>query len=101
MNSDKACIICEGACCNAIVLDLDRVLSPDALKWARHHGEITAHGVRLEVKCLKKKDGRCSIYSNRPNVCKTFPVGNPMCLDSIARYCPEKLSTIKSILGIK
>jgi len=95
-----ACEICGGACCKSFVL-WKSLWKDDIANWFALHGVDEGKGVRFPVECSALKDGRCSIYEHRPELCQTSKVGSPMCLDSIGHYVPEKMkvSVIKAAIG--
>ena len=92
-----ACSLCRGACCEAIILPV-KARDSDNQRWLEYHGEMTDFGIYLECKCSKLKNGKCSIYQSRPNVCLDFPVGSPGCLAAIARRRPYKEQQIRRII---
>ena len=70
----------------------------DAQRWLLFHGTETADGIRLECKCSKLKNGKCSIYDIRPEVCRVFEVGSPMCRESVQRRRPFKAAEIFKLI---
>lgn len=77
-----ACERCKGACCETLVVPL-RANDPDTQRWLTYHGTGVRNGLRLECACSKLKDGRCSIYADRPQVCRTYEVGSKECREAI------------------
>lgn len=86
MNS--ACELCGGACCESVTLEIK---DPDKAKWLEFHGKKTEHGITLECKCSKLKLGKCSIWSERPQVCRDYQVGSPACIDAVKRRRPLEI----------
>ena len=91
------CNLCKGACCEAIMLPI-RLKDEDVQRWIELHGEGTDVGVYFECKCSALKNGKCSIYEDRPKVCVNFPVGSPGCLSSIKRRRPFKEDKIRRLI---
>jgi Fe-S-cluster containining protein len=88
---NKACEICRGACCESFTLNLSGLEDkfPDVYKWLGYHATKTNgvfEGLRFDCACSKLKNGKCSVYDDRPDVCKEFKVGSVQCLASIATY---------------
>jgi Fe-S-cluster containining protein len=92
-----ACELCGGACCKSFALSKS-ILSGDASRWLSLHGKDESTHIRFEIQCKALKDNRCSIYSERPGVCKSYPVGNEKCIEAIKLYAPDKLEQIKELL---
>jgi len=52
--------------------------SKDFIRWAKFHEKTKivkqrdGYWIRFELKCSKLKNGRCSIYKNRPELCKEY-----------------------------
>jgi Fe-S-cluster containining protein len=95
------CIKCKGACCEEFLIPLGPV-QDDTSRWFYLHGDEIEEGqkkfLRFECKCTKLgEDGLCTIYSDRPNVCRTFLAGGAECRAALKRRrTPEQ---IKEILG--
>ena len=94
---NRACSLCRGACCEAIILPV-KFRDEDVQKWFALHGEETDHGIYLEVKCKCLVDGKCSTYEDRPNVCINFPVGSPGCLVAIDKRRPATGKAIRRLI---
>jgi Fe-S-cluster containining protein len=61
-------------CCTNVQFEL---FSEDHERWARLHDlkVVSNDGrkfVRFDVPCTKLKKGRCTIYEERPQMCKRF-----------------------------
>ena len=72
-------IKCEqcGKCCEDLFLPLAITVDDDVKKWLEYHGIKTEFKnpltyIRIPLKCSKLKDGKCSIYENRPQVCRDY-----------------------------
>lgn len=53
------------------------ILNNDYEEWVLAHEikVIESNGIKwahFDIKCPKLKNGKCSIYENRPNVCKNW-----------------------------
>ena len=92
-----ACDLCKGACCEAIVLPFV-FKDEDIQRWFAYHGTETNRGLQFDCKCNKLKNGKCSIYEDRPNVCRDFTVGSPGCLAAVRRRRPFKEKEIVALI---
>ena len=92
-----ACELCGGACCKSIGIHKS-LFNAGVIDWVALHGRDEKSHIRLEVPCSLLKDGKCSDYENRPNICKSYPVGNPKCIEAIRLYAPDKLEKIKELI---
>lgn len=73
-NKEADCDKCKADCCNFIVFPL---YSEDHERWAKYHNlEIRKIWNRkliyMPIKCSKLKGNKCSIYKDRPDMCKEF-----------------------------
>lgn len=87
-DSGNPCAVCRGACCEDFQLPGSmRPLSRDARNWLELHGERLADGaLRFECRCRAlSASGRCTVYDQRPAVCRQFAVGGHLCLATISR----------------
>lgn len=83
---NKACELCKGACCESFTLQLDGLKEnhPDDYRWLSLHAVQDAGSLRFECPCSKLVKGKCSIYEDRPEVCKRYKVGSVACLKAVA-----------------
>jgi hypothetical protein len=70
------CDLCE-ACCTFIVLQVNPAYQKDKA-WVELHGiKLVEKGGALwayvPTPCLALKNGRCSVYENRPKACRDWP----------------------------
>ena len=94
------CDICAGACCEDFSLPVAHVArippGPDKLRWLMLHGYQFQSSVLFDCRCTALAEGRCDIYSSRPNVCREFAIGGTECLDTITRRrTPEQCTLIR------
>lgn len=77
----RDCERCNGKCCTFIHLKLpEEYDTPDIIRWITLHKGIyvytasnsqgTFKFLEIRAPCSKLKNGRCSIYEDRPDVCK-------------------------------
>ena len=85
------CQICKGACCEEFALPL-RGIHPerDVDRWVLLHAEVErnlgAAMMRFECRCNKlTEEGTCSIYEERPDLCRNYLPGSTACLDTVKR----------------
>lgn len=74
------------------------MIDEEAKRWIELHGEPAARGTRFLCQCSKLKDGKCSIYEERPGVCKEYKVGSRGCLEAVHRFNPEKEEQIRRLI---
>lgn len=92
------CEACRGACCEEVLIPRVMFAAPndDVRRWFELRGSIVPHellegielpeaGLRLEVPCGALEDGLCSIYEDRPDVCREFAPGGRHCLETVRR----------------
>ena len=76
------CEACGGKCCVGIieVQSADEIFYDDALVTVIEEF-LPDRTMRMgdNLRCIALKDGKCSIYENRPRVCRAFQVGCPCC----------------------
>lgn len=83
---NPACELCRGACCEGLRFPVTWFQSPDIETWFAYHGvKDSADHIYLSCPCCNLKDGRCSIYDSRPEVCRMFTVGSVACRAAIHR----------------
>lgn len=80
-----------------MVLDLSR-LPADALEWASYHGEGDGGRLRFACGCKKLRAGECSVYEERPQVCRDFAIGSLGCLEAIKHHVPHKAETLVAMM---
>lgn len=77
---NKTKIKCKkcGRCCKVMYLWLGGKPEADYRRWINLHEKIKVvkrgrdYGVRIELKCTKLKNNSCTIYKNRPDICKEY-----------------------------
>ena len=91
------CEICGGSCCKSIALP--RQWFEGSIDWVKLHGSLEDDRVRFNQPCSKFCNGKCTIYAERPNACKTYPVGCDSCLRVIRIFVPEKEQEIREAIN--
>jgi hypothetical protein len=91
------CEICGGSCCKSIFLPKS-LWKADVANWVSLHGESEESRIRLDTPCSALKDGRCSIYETRPDVCRVAKVGDEQCLKAVRLFNPEKMNEVKAAI---
>ena len=94
INPTDPCKVCRGACCETLVTPLTG--SDKVNAWLAERGEICGRFIRLECRCKRlTREGFCSIYETRPEICREYPVGSPACIEAIRkRRSPLMLDVI-------
>jgi len=95
------CEDCGGACCEDVMVPVSPVLcGPAGRGWLGTRGELVRRDgelhVRLEAPCPELSGGRCGIYSDRPHICRIFPVGGDDCVDVIRRRRVEYYERLRA-----
>ncbi len=74
------CARCEAICCRLTVVILPGDAVPAGLTTHDDHGlEMMARGEDGWCVALDLDTMRCSIYEQRPQICRKFPMGGPYC----------------------
>jgi len=80
MNS--VCDECKGKCCQGIidVYSSDEIFYDDTLVCEAEDAKYDRRMKTVENnRCIALKDGKCTIYEMRPQVCRLFEVGSRCC----------------------
>ena len=73
----KECKKC-GKCCRFMAIWFYKKPNKEYIRWANLHKKVeiikenNGWQLRFESKCSKLKNNRCSIYKNRPKLCKEY-----------------------------
>jgi len=96
---NEACRICRGACCRFVMFPI--TVSENDKEWLEFHNGIKQTDmIEISIPCRHLTDGKCSIYKTRPNICRKAEPGDSVCIRSIKKFCPEKLTDIRRILDV-
>lgn len=60
-----------------------KLITFDMLRWIQAHGTVEEGGLRLETRCNYLKDGCCSIYHQRPEICRIYQCGGRPCREAV------------------
>jgi len=88
------CSSCEAVCCRLTV-----VLMPDdhVPEWLIHRDqrglETLAKGEDGWCAAVDPNTSRCSIYEQRPVICRKFAMGSPSCRDERQKWFGHKIPT--------
>ena len=96
-----ACKICKGACCESIMLSIDR--NPLTAEFYRARGEVFAINghpfAEMPSRCPHLSgSGKCKTYASRPVACIRYEVGSALCLATIERRRPDQADAIKALI---
>lgn len=94
-----ACQLCKGACCEGVRLPVHLTQNADIDRWLGFHGTREDLHVYYRCPCCKLKDGLCTVYASRPDICRDAPVGDADCLRAIQRNRPDQAGAIIKLLG--
>lgn len=87
--SKVSCVNCQACCCRLEVMVLTDTGVPEKyLQTDQWGGKVMA---RLEdgwCAALDRETMSCTIYDNRPWVCREFEVGSPECLEERKENLP-------------
>lgn len=80
-----------GGCCKTLILPLGITVDDDSQKWLEYHGIKVIRGnpisyIEIDAVCSNLKDNQCSIYEQRPQVCRDY-------LCDKLKYAKERLQT--------
>jgi Fe-S-cluster containining protein len=73
-----ACKLCRGACCESFLWPATGNAKFDEYALARGHA-VPGCIAEWNHVCEKLKDGKCSIYEKRPQVCREYLPGSVAC----------------------
>lgn len=79
---NNICAACGGKCCQGIidVYYTDEIFSDLSLVQRVENDRFDAIMLTDEnQRCIALKDGKCSIYEKRPQICREFKVGCQCC----------------------
>jgi Fe-S-cluster containining protein len=79
---NQTCKECGGKCCKTIMMAFDA--SCDQAFMATRGRVMTTNNKNIvewfiDAPCKHLKDGRCTIYEDRPQSCRTYEVGGVEC----------------------
>lgn len=93
-----ACELCAGACCESFAIPLPDNMEPDMARWLSLRGQIRNMRLVLEVPCENLTNaGQCGTYDTRPQPCRSYPVGGPLCRDAVARRRTDRYDAIAAL----
>lgn len=70
---------CSGKCCVGIIEVFDDDYVDE--KYIERKSEMAFMKIRNDNTCIALVDGECSIYKNRPKICRKFSFGSKCCID--------------------
>ena len=96
----EACKLCKGACCESVMLPIDR--NPMTAEFYRARGKVFyIHGqpyAEVASRCPSLSGtGKCKCYTSRPVACIRFVVGSTMCQAAVERRRPNQAEAIKAL----
>jgi Fe-S-cluster containining protein len=84
------------------MMEIPLVGSADARRWLSFHGKpgvrIGVETVILDCECQHLVMGKCSIYNDRPEVCREMKVGGPECKAAIRIRRKDEAKKIMNLL---
>lgn len=81
------CSSCEAVCCKLTVVLMPEDRVPEWLVDSHSYGmETLAKGDDGFCVALDRKTSRCTIYDQRPVICRKFTMGSPACRDERERW---------------
>ena len=97
MEKLSPCDICGGSCCKSIAFPASWFKGN--MDWVKLHGSLESDRVRFPVPCKELCDGKCTIYPERPEACKTYKVGSISCMRAVKLFAPEKEKEIREAIN--
>ena len=81
-----SCESCEAACCRLQVLLIsDNAVPPGMIALGSWGGEVMRRDDDGWCTALDRHTLRCTIYTQRPQICRDFATGSDECLDEWVR----------------
>lgn len=78
---DKSCEKCRGGCCRKFRVE---VTGNDDVSWNMIYVRANTYWMRKQkdrMTCVAlARNGKCTIYDKRPQVCKDFSIGESRCV---------------------
>lgn len=88
------CASCEAVCCRLTVVLLPEDRIPGWLTTCDDHGlETMAKGEDGWCVALDRNTHRCTIYADRPSICRKYAMGGPSCRDERKRWFGAAIPT--------
>ncbi|MEN8169228.1 MAG: YkgJ family cysteine cluster protein [Pseudomonadota bacterium] len=80
--SQISCEDCDAACCRLQVLLIDDNDIPEGLtEWSSWGGQVMRRRDDGWCTALDRTTMRCTIYAQRPQICRDFEMGSRECID--------------------
>ncbi|MEO6799220.1 MAG: YkgJ family cysteine cluster protein [Rhodanobacter sp.] len=93
------CDTCEAVCCRLTVVLMPEDRVPGWLIDHDEHGlEILAKGEDGWCAAVDPHTFRCTIYENRPGICRKYAMGSPSCRDERKKWFGASIPTAVHIL---
>lgn len=93
------CTTCEAVCCRLTVVLMPEDRVPAWLIDHDKHGlEILAKGEDGWCAAVDPNTSRCTIYENRPGICRKFAMGSPSCRGERRKWFGAPIPTAVHLL---
>lgn len=93
------CTTCEAVCCRLTVVLMPEDKVPAWLVDHDEHGmAILAKGEDGWCAALDRTTFRCTIYADRPAICRQFAMGSPSCRDERHKWFGNAIPTAVRLL---
>lgn len=94
VDPDVHCSSCEAVCCRLTVVLLSEDHVPEWMTARDEHGmETMAKNEDGWCVALDRTTHRCTIYDQRPGICRKYAMGGPSCRDERARWFGTAIPT--------
>ncbi len=94
IDPDVHCDACEAVCCRLTVVLMPEDQVPDWLVTHDANGlEVLAKGEDGWCAAIDANRMCCSIYEDRPAICRKYAMGSPSCRDERAKWYRQPLPT--------
>lgn len=93
---DPSCDSCGGKCCAGWSIDVEVGFDDGVPGYMVKEDRLLGTVMReRNGACIALKSGRCSIYENRPDVCRGFKRGGKDCLDRVVTPWTDLLKRVR------
>lgn len=93
------CTRCEAVCCRLTVVLMPDDHVPDHLTARSEHGlEVMARDEDGWCAAIDPLHLKCSIYTQRPTICRAFAMGGAQCVEVRETYRDQRLRGIPIVL---
>ena len=106
-----SCSECDGECCKRMAIAIDKPVTSvdyEDIKWYVFHKNVWVYidfsddwYVQFNSPCINLVDGQCTIYDERPPLCKDFPISECEVNTPEMKFCFKNIKDYEKWLSEK